>query len=435
MKLRINKLFSSIALQTTCLAVAGTVALAPLPVLAAPPAEGEGEKKEEAAPAPEPAGEVGGKVAMLRFGGTDDGGATEMRGQITEALGERGYEVKGIGRSVADAAKKVKCKGGELNDKCLDRVGQYLNKNAKTEFDFFVYGTINAQDGPPSSVVFWDMKTKTAAKTFTFNRSSEDYILPLSFPKAVATGIANYQKPPGPPTEEEQQILATLDEPEKTPEELKEEQKKLEEAEKRRLSAFDEQQLAAKKDVDLKKEFKDFCRNGPREDQEIENEDGSVTKIRDLRPACKRGPFWGYWQPRAYVALVLTGGLAVTTGLFYGLALGARQDWKKAKDELDAAGLDKNDPEASQCNGENDPCYAELAGPVSEAGAKVRTNAILGDVFLGATVLMAGVLGIIISQDRSAAKGYLVQQKDLADVRVGPMLGNGNYGAAASFKF
>jgi hypothetical protein len=276
------------------------------------------------------------------------------------------------------------------------------------------------------------MAKKTKALDVEFQRPSEDYILPLSLPRAIASDLADYQVPPGAMSAEEQQIIATLDEPEKTEEELAEEQKKLEQAEKERLAAFDEQQLQKKKDVDLKAEFEKFCRKGPREDQVVENEDGSTTKIRDLRPACKRGPFWGYWQPRAYVAMVLTGGLAVTTGLMYGLALGARMDWKTAKDDLDASGLSKSDPE-NACDADG-VCYADLAGKVSEAGARVRKNAILGDVFLGATVLMAGVLGIIIGQDRAAAKGYLIQQKDLA-MNVGPLLGNGTYGAGAHLRF
>jgi hypothetical protein len=433
MKQRLRAALTCVFQQATGLAVAGTVALAPLPALAAPPAEDEKSEAEEAAPA-EPAGEVGGKVAVLRFGGSDPDGGNDYRVAVTEQLTEKGYEVKGVARTVEESAKKVKCKGSELDDKCLDRVGQYVNKNAKAEFDFFVYGTVNTQDAAgTSSIVIFDMAKKTKAFELEFQRPSEDYILPLSLPRAIAGDLAEYQVPPGPLTAEEEKIIATLDEPEKTEEEIAAEKKKLEEAEKARLAAFDQQRLQAKKDVDLKAEFDKFCRKGPREDQVVENEDGSETKIRDLRPACKRGPFWGYWQPRAYVALVLTGGLAVTTGLMYGLALGAHQDWKKASDDLEASGFDENDPNQSgDCD--TGDCYANLAGKVSEAGARVRKNAILGDVFLGATVLMAGVLGIIISQDRAAAKGYLIQQKDLA-MNVGPMLGNGTYGAGANFRF
>ncbi len=425
MKLRLFAAFNSMFHQATGLALAGALVLAPLPALAAPPAD-------EAAPeAAEPAGEVGGKIALLRFGGSDGPGGNEVRLALTESLNEAGYEVKGVARTVEEAAKKVKCKGGTLDDKCLDRVGQYLNKNAKTQFDFFVYGTVDAQDAAPSKIVVWDMAKKAQATQIAFERASEDYILPLALPQAAARKLAEYQAPPEPLSDEEKQVIATLDEPEKTPEEIAEEKKKLEAAEKQRLAAFDDAQLQKKKDVDLKAEFDKYCRKGAREDQEIENEDGSTTKIRDLRPPCKRGPFWGYWQPRAYVALILAGGLAVTTGTFYGLALGARMDWKKAKDDLEAAGLSSSDPDAT-CNA--DACYADLAGQVSQDGARVRKNAILGDVFLGATVLMVGVLGIIISQDRAAAKGYLIQQKDLA-LNVGPLLGSGSYGAGAHLRF
>jgi hypothetical protein len=433
MKIRFSKLFGSVCSQVTSVLVAGSLALAPLPALAGPP--DDAEKTEEAAP--EPAGEVGGTVALLRFGGSDPDGGAAVRDALTEAFKYHGYELKGISRTVEESAKKVKCKGTDLNAKCLDRVAQYLKKNAKADFDFFVYGNFETPDsGQASKIVIWDVAKKEPAQTIEFQRLGEDYILPLSLPKAVAQKLADYQKPPGEMTEEEKQIIATLDEPEKTAEEVKAEKELLKQKEKERLAAFDQAQLAAKKDVDLKKEFEKFCRKGPREDQTIENEDGTTTTTRDLRPACKRGAFWGYWQPRAYVALVLAGGLAATTGVFYGLALGARLDWKDAnntlQNEVDAGNLSATDPNKA-CNG--DTCYKDLAGVVSDHGATVRRNAILGDVFLGATVLMVGVLGIIIYQDRSAAKGYLVQQKDLADLRVGPMLGAGNYGAAASFRF
>lgn len=436
MKFRFPKVLDSLSAQVTSVLVAGSLALAPLPALAGPP-KGEEKAEEEATEAAEPAGEVGGNVALLRFGGADPEGGAAIRDALTEAFKHHGYEIKGISRTVEESAKKVKCKGGDLNTKCLDRVAQYLAKGAKTEFDFFVYGNFETPDsGQPSKIVIWDVAKKAPAQTVEFNRLGEDYILPLSLPKAVAQKLADYQVPPGDMTEDEKQIMATLDEPEKTEEEVKAEKELLEQKEKERLAAFDQQRLEAKKSVDLRKEFEKFCRKGPREDQIIENEDGTTTKNRDLRPPCKRGPFWGYWQPRAYVAMVLTGGLAVTTGVFYGLALGARLDWKEANDalqaELDAGNISATDPNKA-CDG--DVCYKDLAGVVSQHGATVRRNAILGDVFLGGTVLLAGVLGIIIYQDRSAAKTYLVQQKDLADLRVGPMLGAGNYGAAASFRF
>src|SRR5690606_11716030 len=154
---------------------------------------------------------------------------------------------------------------------------------------------------------------------------------------------------------------------------------------------------AGEQTVDLRAEFKDFCRTGPREDKEVEGDDDEIIKERDLRPLCKRGPVFGYWQPRAWVALTLTVGSAAGMGIMYGLAAAARSDWRKAADALEASGLSDSDPNNS-CDG--DVCYADLAGEVSNATAQVRRRAIIGDVLLGSTVLLAGVLAIIIYQDR-----------------------------------
>jgi hypothetical protein len=69
-------------------------------------------------------------------------------------------------------------------------------------------------------------------------------------------------------------------------------------------------------------------------------------------------------------------------------------------------------------------------------GARHR-RAIIGDVLLGSTVLLAGVLAIIIYQDRQAAKAFLENEKELraiSNLRVGPVFGEQN-GAAMSFEF
>ena len=143
---------------------------------------------------------------------------------------------------------------------------------------------------------------------------------------------------------------------------------------------------------------------------------------------------FGYWQPRAWVALTLTLGSAAGMGVMYGLAAAARSDWRDAKDALDASGLSATDPN-NACDG--GVCYADLAGEVSNASAQVRRRAIIGDVLLGSTVLLAGVLAIIIYQDREAAKKFLQNEKELraiSNLRVGPSFGDTN-GAAVSFEF
>jgi hypothetical protein len=69
---------------------------------------------------------------------------------------------------------------------------------------------------------------------------------------------------PPPVTAEEKEMIAALDEPEKTPEEIAEEKKALKKAEdearEARLAGLDTESI----EVDLKKDFKEFCRSGKR---------------------------------------------------------------------------------------------------------------------------------------------------------------------------
>ena len=139
------------------------------------------------------------------------------------------------------------------------------------------------------------------------------------------------------------------------------------------------------------------------------------------------------------MALGLTSGLAAAAGITYGLALAARGDYKGAVDDLDAynamAGGDpRKDPNVITANGQN---YDALATEVSRTGSIVRRRAIVGDVLLGTTVLMAGVLTVMIFQDRTAAKRFIEEEKRLraiSNLRVGPMIGKTN-GAGLSFSF
>ena len=88
-----------------------------------------------------------------------------------------------------------------------------------------------------------------------------------------------------------------------------------------------------------------------------------------------------------------------------------------------------------------DGTYTELATEVSRTGAIMRRRAIVGDVLLGATVLVGGVLGIIIYQDRRDAKQFLKEEKGLrqaeqvSDVRVGPIITKETKGMGLSFRF
>jgi hypothetical protein len=242
--------------------------------------------------------------------------------------------------------------------------------------------------------------------------------------------------PPAGPTPEEEKILATLDEPEKTPEQIAAEQKAVADAEADAARAAADTSVIDTENipVDLKADFKDFCRTGPRRKRK------SKEDPKDLRPKCQRGPFFGYWQPRAWVALGITSGLAAATAITYGLAAAARGNYNSAVDDLDAynamvGGDPTKDPNLITSGGQS---YDALATEVSRTGSIVRRRAIVGDVLLGTSVLMAGVLTIIIFQDRTAAKRYIEDEKrirSISDLRVGPMIGKDGQGVAASFHF
>ncbi|NVB41276.1 hypothetical protein G6O69_25780 [Pseudenhygromyxa sp. WMMC2535] len=422
---RHTSLLTTLAHRSLGATLTASLVLAPLPVFASAPAE-EDASADEAAPAE--AATVGGNVAVLKFEG--DGDVDGWRAKVQGSLEYQGYVANLIKRSLTEAADKNKCK--TTNADCLGKIGAYLNKNSKVAYDFFAFAEVPAAG--TGKIVIFDIAANAVAVELTLAVTEGDYILPEVLAPAAATRLAHYQAPPAPITEAEQAHIAALDEPEKTPEEIEAEKRRIAEAEAGAVSSFKQGLDVGAQVVDLRTDFDEFCREGDREDKEIQNPDGTVTKERDLRPKCSRGPVFGYWQPRSWVALTLTLGSAVTMGIMYGMAAGARGQWKDAKDTLAASGLSSSDPNAA-CEG--DTCYADLAGAVSEAGSKVRRRAIIGDVMLGSTVLLAGVLAIIIYQDRTAAKAFIGREKELralGNLRVGPMIGESN-GASVGFDF
>jgi hypothetical protein len=398
------------------------LATAPLPVLAAPPSE-------DAPAQPATSQSVGGNVAILKFGG-DDYQAAVYRERVRDALQAEGYTANFIKRTIEEAKDKNKCK--TLDASCLDKIGAYLNKNSATVYDYFVWAEIPATGR--GSIVIYDVVGKRKVTELELAISYNDIILVEVAGTTLAKRLAATQVAPEPATEEEKQILATLDQPAETREEIAAREQAIADAANAALTDANASLDAGEQAVDLKADFKDFCRTGPREDKEIAGDEGEITKERDLRPACKRGPVFGYWQPRAWVALTLTLGSAAGMGIMYGLAAAARSDWRDAKDRLDASGLSATNPNQACANG---VCYLDLAGEVSDATGQIRRRAIFGDVLLGSTVLLAGVLAVIIYQDRSAAKSYLAKEKELralSNLRVAPVLGTTN-GAAMSFEF
>ena len=381
-------------------------------------------KKAAAAPATD-----GRTVGLMRFSG--DPKANQLREDLKASLEENGFSVKSVALEMSAAAAKVKCKGEATSDGCAEAVSKWLNASPKTAADLLVFGVVDPGPSKQAEVVVFDTKANKTVNRWKASLATEDLILPITLPRAVAIGVKNHVEPPGEATEDEKQIIAQLDEPEKTPEEIAAEKAELEKVE---AKATEEGLGAAAevKDVpvDLKTDFKEFCREGKRTKRKSRDDP------KDLRPKCQRGTFWGYWQPRAWVALGLTSGLAIGTIAFYSLALAARSPYKSGVDDLEAyQGMLEDDPTVVP---PPDDQYTVLATEVSRTGAIMRRRAIVGDVLLGATVLVGGVLGIIIYQDRRDAKEFIKQEKALkavADVKVGPILTKETKGIGASFRF
>jgi hypothetical protein len=410
--------------------VAVATAMTPVAGAMAAPAKKKAKKGKQPAAAA-PADADGKTVAMLRFAGEEAG--VELRSSMVLQLQEKGYSVKSVALDLPTAASRVKCKDAE-SDECLSKIGQWLNSSPTTATDFIGYGGVEGAP-PVAHVVMFDAKKGTRVRDVDVRLVESDLIAPIVLPQSVVTSLDEHREPPKAMTAEEKEILATLDEPEKTPEEIAGEKRAIDDAQKAAAASQQDAIIDTSAiQADLDKDFEAFCRTGKRKKRATKEE------AKDLRPKCQRGKFWGYWQPRAWVALGLTSGLVAATGITYALAMVARGTYKDSVDELDAFnamvdGDPRRDPNAITANGQS---YDALATEVSRTGSIVKRRAIVGDVLLGTSVLMAGVLTVIIFQDRSAAKKYIEEEKRLraiSNLRVGPMLGKTTQGAGLSFSF
>jgi hypothetical protein len=373
-------------------------------------------------------------VALLRFSGTS---ATDLRGGIVATLEEKGWTLKSVALDLAGASSKVKCKAEAGSPECLEAIGKWLNSNPKTAADYIIHGRYVAGTPNRGEVVVYHIAKNTIVRSFDVALNEGDLIGPVVLPQTLAIAMDEYVTPPSAITEDEQKVLAQLDEPDKTPEEIENEKKAIADAEQAAAQAaakgveIDTENIP----VDLKADFKDFCRTGPR------NKRKNREDPKDLRPACKRGPFWGYWQPRAWVAMGLTIGAGIGTIAFYSAALAARGPYNDSVDALDAyladvGGDPRRDPRFAT-NGEQS--YDALATEVSRTGSVVKSRALIGDVLLGSTALLAGVLTIIIFQDRTDAKNYIKQEKGLRaiskTIRVAPLMTKGGGGMGFGLNF
>ena len=410
-----------------------SLALSPLPLLAAPSKRGKRSKAAATTAASAPATD-GKTIAMFRFGGGEAG--VDLRSSTVLAFQGKAFTVKSVALELAEASAKVKCPSTEPQGaECLVKVGEWLNANPKTAADYLVFGAVTTGSPGAAKITVFDIKGAKVVKDFGSAMAAGDLIVPLVLPNAVVTSVQENIEPPGPVTDEEKTILALLDEPEKTPEEIAAEEREIQEAQDAAAKALQDQVIDTSTiTVDLKDDFEAFCRTGKRNKRETKEDP------KDLRPKCQRGTFWGYWQPRTWVALTLTSGAAAATGLMYGLSLAARGPYKDAVSDLDAyngsvTGDPRTDPNAATNGGQR---YDALATEVSQTGATMRRRAVFGDVLLGATVLLGGVMGIMIFQDRSDAKRFIKEEKALrsiSNVHVGPMLSKDTKGMGLGFTF
>ncbi len=418
--------------RVSSLLVAATLCAAPLPSFGAAP-RGKKAKKAKKADAAEPATD-GRTIALMAFTGGPE--AADFRNvSIAPYLEEAGYTLKRVVLDVEGASKKVKCKGPPTGNDCLAAVGKWLNANPKTAADFIIYGSVGEAPQKQVELVVYDIATGARVVEIDTALNEGDLIMPIVLPQKLITSLKDHREPPPPATEEEKAIIAQLDEPERTPEEIAQDKQAIADAEAAAAAAQQDAVIRTDEiEADLKGDFEAFCRNEPRKKRESKDDP------KDLRPSCKRGPFWGYWQPRAWVAMGLTIGTGLGAAAMYSLALVGRGPYGDAVDALDSyvASVDgdpRTDPNAAT-NG--DLAYDALATEVSRTGSVVQRRAIVGDVLLGTTVLLTGVLAIIVYQDRTDAKRFIKEEKSLraiSDLHVGPMIGKESKGLGLSFRF
>lgn len=365
--------------------------------------------------------------------------ANELREGIKAALVAQEYAVTSVALSLTDVGKQMKCDPSEVE--CIASFGRRLASDPNAKADFLVYGTVSARADGASVVTLhsFAVPQEKVVDSLTVTMLPDDLLVSTAVTFGVGRGLDRVRDPE--PTDEETAVLAQLDEPEKTAEELEAERQALAEAAASVEAGSVELDESGEIVVDLRRDFKDFCRDGKRRRR------ASLSDAKDVRPACKRGPFFGYWQPRSWAALALTGGAAIAAIGVYGAALAARSDYKQASDDVDAyiasvGGDPAIDPYVVDDGGDT---YAALAEEVSRTGDVMRQRAIVGDALLGTTVVLAAILAVVVSQDRREAKRYIEEEKSLRAIeaknrrikgfRAAPIVTRTEAGAGFGFSF
>lgn len=263
----------------------------------------------------------------------DDASSVELRQAIAVELGARGIEV--------------------------------VSSPDELETSFVVEGEL--AEGPAGArihIVVRERGRERPLADLKALRGDGELLLPLVLPERVARAIGERLEPPPPPTDEELEILARLDEDPVLPYEpdpcvvgccypAGPEWPGPEEP----------------RYVDLRQDFEDFCRVAPRRRRRGEPF--------DARPACIRGPVLGYVRPRSWISGSATVVAAAATGLSFGLRASG---W-------DAGGL--------QLRGHR------IGAPLITWGT---TSAVLTGALLSTTI-------VLLVADRRAAKRYILWEK------------------------
>ncbi|EDM76184.1 hypothetical protein PPSIR1_27028 [Plesiocystis pacifica SIR-1] len=254
------------------------------------------------------------RVGLLVFEG-DGPAVTDMRARVQTALVTRGFEVKRINRSLSDAAERVACPGPANELACVERIARYINLNSSTTgYDYLIWARFDEAEPEPEGLgpgvlVVYDVLAGELAFGLELTGSADDSILPEVLAPAVAERLDHHRDPPPGPSEAELEILATLDDPPPP------------DWDDCVDCGYPGWQPVSPIGCayPMEPRFEDWCRVGPRDD--------AAYGVPDRRPVCKRGPVFGYFRPRSWALVGVTGASLVGTGVALGLAANAPRGW------------------------------------------------------------------------------------------------------------
>ncbi|MBC8072878.1 MAG: hypothetical protein IAG13_31440 [Deltaproteobacteria bacterium] len=307
-------------------------------------------------------------VAIAPLAGDHQATHDELGRQLTAA----GHTVTWL--SAADAKQLESC-GPRPSETCLSEAATRLRASG-ARFDVLVTGTVHY--GVPDGVhlVAFDASTSATLEAITTSYLSGDEVAPVVVPQRLVAAIGGEVTSPE-LSPREAEVMASLDEPPKSPEQLARETEQLALAEREATArAREELEYELHVPVHLRTDFREVCETGPRRGGERDTP----------RPRCERGPFFGYWRPTSWVALGVASGALVATGVFYGLAAATRTQYR-------------------------DALAADDEARIAETGAQMRQRALLGDVALATTGLVAGIMVISVVVDRFEAKRMVRSRK------------------------